>query len=59
VQVDGSGLEVGMPEQCLQRRQIGTAFQQMRRKTMTEGVLVLLMICIPRRFAIAITRTMA
>ena len=59
MQVDGSGLKVGMPEQRLHCRQIGSAFQQMRGETVPQGVLVLLMIWAQRKSAIAITRAMA
>jgi hypothetical protein len=33
MQVDGSGLKVGMAEQSLHGRQIGSAFQMMRGET--------------------------
>jgi len=36
MKVDGSGLEVGMPEQRLYRRQVGPAFQQMRGEAVTK-----------------------
>jgi hypothetical protein len=35
MQVDGSGLEVGMPEQRLYCRQIGSAFQKMSGETVS------------------------
>jgi len=59
MQVDGSGLKVGMAEQSLHGRQIGSAFQMMRGETMPQSILILLMICTQPRFAIGIIRSMA
>ena len=39
-------------------RQIGASFQQVRSEAVSQGILVLLMICIPLKSAIAITRAM-
>jgi hypothetical protein len=38
MQVDGSGLKVGMPEQRLHCRQIGSAFQKMLGETVLQQV---------------------
>lgn len=34
MEINGSGLKIGMAQQCLHRWQIGSAFHQMSRKTM-------------------------
>jgi len=59
MQVDGSGLKVGVPEQRLHCRQIGSAFQKMRGETVPQGLLILLMICTQQRFAIGVTPSVA
>jgi hypothetical protein len=58
MQVDRGIGELRVTEQHLDSAKIGACFVQMRGEAMAQGVLVLLMICIPRRSAIAITRTM-
>jgi hypothetical protein len=47
-----------MPENRLYCWQIGPALHQMCGKTVAQAVFVLLMICAPRKSAIAITRNM-
>jgi hypothetical protein len=44
-----------MPEQDLNGAEIRAGFIEMCRKTVTQGIVVLLMICTLRRFAIVIT----
>ncbi len=38
MQVDGSDLEVAMAEQYLNGAQVGTGFEKVRGKTMSQGV---------------------
>jgi len=50
--------QVRMTQQKLNRAEIRPGFQQVRGISMPQGVFVLLMVCIPARSAIAITRAM-
>ena len=59
VQVDGSGFEVSMPQQCLHGRQIGSSFHQMSGETVTQGIIAMLMNFTQRRSAIVITLSTA
>jgi hypothetical protein len=59
VKINHGILNILMTEQDLDRAQVGAGFEQMRGVAMAQGILVLLMICTPERFAIAITRGMA
>ena len=54
MQVNGGGLEVGVPEQCLHGGQIGSPLQKMCGETVTQGLLILLMNCTQLRFAISV-----
>ena len=56
MKVNDGVLDFGMPKQILNRPQVCASFEQVRGITMPQGVIVLLMICTPRRSAIAITR---
>jgi hypothetical protein len=58
VQINAGRLQVCVSEQNLDRRQIGAIRKQVSSEAVPQGILVLLMICIPRKSAIAITRAM-
>ena len=57
VQVDRRLFQIAMPQQHLDGAQVGPGFEQMRGKAMTQGLLVLLMICTQQRFAIGSIRS--
>jgi hypothetical protein len=57
MQVDGSDFEVAMAEQDLNGAQVGAGFKKMCREAMATGIVVILMICIPRKSAIPYIRT--
>jgi hypothetical protein len=59
VQIDAGGFQIGMPHQDLDGWQIGAILQQMSGKTMSQGLLILLMICSQQEFAIDVIRSMA
>jgi hypothetical protein len=66
VQLPGRDMEINrglfqimVAEQELNGSQVRTGFQQMSGEAVTQGVIVLLMICTPRKSAIAITRCSA
>jgi hypothetical protein len=52
------GLEVSVPQQHLDGAQVGAGFEQVRRPTMSERLLVLLMICSQEKSAIAFILSM-
>ena len=56
VQVDARRLQIGMPHQDLDGRQIGAVLQQVRGEAVPQGVIVVLIISFPLRSAIVITR---
>jgi hypothetical protein len=58
MQVNRGRLDVFVAQQYLNGSKVSTGFQQMRSITVAQGLPVLLMICIPRKSAIAITRAM-
>jgi hypothetical protein len=58
VQIDRRVREIRMTEQHLNRANVRACFEQMGGIAVAQGVLVLLMICTPRRSAIDITRSM-
>ena len=58
MEINGSVFQVSMTQQKLNRVEIRASFQQVCGVGMAQGILVLLMICTPRRSAIAITRVM-
>jgi hypothetical protein len=58
VQIAGRGADAGMSEQHLNGAEVGTGVEQVSGAGMAKDVLILLMICTPRRSAIVITRTM-
>jgi len=53
VQVSGCGADVGVSEQMLNSAQVGAGLQHVRCAGVTEGLLILLMICSLRKSAIA------
>ena len=56
MQVDAGGLQVCMPEQDLDGRQVSAILQQVSCETMSQGVIMVLTISLPLRSAIVITR---
>ena len=56
VQIDRRLFKIPMPKQDLNRAQVGACVQPVRRKAVPQGVVILLIISIPSRSAIAITR---
>ena len=59
MQVDRSYFEVAMAEQDLNGAQVGAGFKKMCGEAMTQGLLVLLMICTQQKFAIGSIPCMA
>jgi hypothetical protein len=59
MQVDRSYFEVSMAEQDLNGAQVGAGFKKMCSEAMTQGLLVLLMICTQQKFAIGSIPCMA
>jgi len=59
MQIDRGVFQVRMAEKQLNGSQIGAGFQVVRSKTVTQRIVVLLMICTRRRFAIVITLSLA
>lgn len=59
MKIDRCVFQPFVAQQNLNRAQIRSGFQHVGGVTMTQDVLVLLMICTRERFAIAITRGMA
>jgi hypothetical protein len=59
MQVDRSYFEVSMAEQDLNGAQVGAGFKKMCGEAMTQGLLVLLMICTQQKFAIGSIPCMA
>jgi hypothetical protein len=57
MQIDGGIFEPFMAHQQLDGAQVGTALQQMRGEAVATGIVVLLMICIPQKFAIPYIHT--
>jgi hypothetical protein len=53
VQILRGGLEILMAKQQLDGAQVGAGFEQVRGPAVTEGLLVLLMICIQQKFAMS------
>jgi hypothetical protein len=51
--------QVGVAEQQLDGAQIGAGFEQMCGEAMSQGLLVLLMICVQQRFTIDFIPSMA
>ena len=58
MQITSRRLDVLVAHQYLNGSQIRSLFEHVRGKAVPQGVLVLLMICIPLKSAIAITRAM-
>jgi hypothetical protein len=58
MKINGGVFQMGMTQQKLNRAEIRASFEQVCGVRVSQGVLVLLMICIPRKSAIAITRAM-
>jgi hypothetical protein len=58
MQVNRCIFQAPMSQQELDRTQVGSGLQQVRRKAMAQDIPVLLMVCIPRKSATAITRVM-
>jgi hypothetical protein len=58
MQIASRRFDVLMAQQHLDGPQVRALFEHVRRKTVPQGVHVLLMICTPRGSAIAITRAM-
>jgi hypothetical protein len=50
--------KIRVTKQHLNRANVRARFEQMSRVAVAQGVFVLLMVCIPARSAIAITRAM-
>ncbi len=48
-----------MAEQNLDGAQVSTGFKQVRREAVSQGLLILLMICTQQRFAIGVIPSMA
>jgi hypothetical protein len=59
VQIAGSGLQLCMAEQNLNSAEIDTRFQQVSGEGVSQGLLILLMICSQPRSAIAFIHSMA
>jgi hypothetical protein len=59
MQVDQRVFQAGVSEQDLNGAQIGARLQQMSCEAVTQGIVVLLMICIQRRSVIVIIPSMA
>ena len=58
VEIERGGVQISVAEQHLDGAQVGACFEHVRSETVSQGILVLLMICIPLKSAIAITRAM-
>ena len=58
-QVSGSGRQTTMAEQKLDGSDIGSRFQQMNRERVAQGLLILLIIFTPQRFALGVILSMA
>jgi hypothetical protein len=59
MKIDRGLFKIAMAEEHLDGAQIGSAFEHVRGKAMTQGLLVLLMICTQQRFAIGSIRSTA
>jgi len=59
MQIASRRFDVLVAHQNLNGSQVRSVFEHVRGKAVPQGVLVLLMICTPEVFAIAITRGMA
>ena len=57
MQIDGRMFELGVSEKHLDGAQIGAGFQHVSGETVPTGIVVILMICIPRKSAIPYIRT--
>jgi hypothetical protein len=59
MQIHDGMFQLGVPQQDLNRAQVRAGFQQVSGKAVPEGLLILLMIRIQQRSAIASIRSMA
>jgi hypothetical protein len=59
MQVNDRVFELAMTQQHLDGAQISASFEQVRGEAVAQGIVVLLMICTPRRFTIVIIPSLA